>query len=75
MFHIVINYCNNLKLKGVKVSAPGNSPNTDGIHVQMSTGVSIVGTKMGIKNRVSELYGETNYSIGSLGKDAKEAGV
>lgn len=42
MFHIVINGCTNVKLQGVKVSASGNSPNTDGIHVQLSTGVTLL---------------------------------
>ncbi|CAL9025149.1 unnamed protein product [Prunus brigantina] len=34
MFHIVINGCQDVRIKGVKVNAAGNSPNTDGIHVQ-----------------------------------------
>lgn len=46
MFHVVINGCNNVKLKGVKVLAAGNSPNTDGIHVQSSSIVSIFNTKI-----------------------------
>ncbi|CAN1288938.1 unnamed protein product [Linum perenne] len=89
MFHIVINFCNNVKLKGVKVTAPGNSPNTDGIHVQMSTGVSIVNTRIGtgddcvsIGPGANNLWIENvscgpghGISIGSLGKDVKEEGV
>ncbi|GMN22959.1 hypothetical protein TIFTF001_051271 [Ficus carica] len=47
MFHIVINGCNNVKLQGVKVSASGTSPNTDGIHVQASTGVTILNSQIG----------------------------
>lgn len=46
MFHIVINGCDNVKLQGVKVLAAGNSPNTDGIHVQSSSTVSILNTKI-----------------------------
>lgn len=46
MFHIVINGCNNVKLQGVRVSASGNSPNTDGIHVQKSSGVTILNSKI-----------------------------
>ncbi|CAK9150470.1 unnamed protein product [Ilex paraguariensis] len=42
IFHIVINGCHNVKLQGVKVLASGNSPNTDGIHVQLSSGVTIL---------------------------------
>lgn len=47
MFHIVINECNNVKAQGVKVSASGNSPNTDGIHVQSSSGVTILNSRIG----------------------------
>ncbi|PON50582.1 Glycoside hydrolase [Trema orientale] len=89
MFHIVINGCNNVKLQGVKVTASGNSPNTDGIHVQLSTGVTILNSKIGtgddcvsIGPGTSNLWIEDvacgpghGISIGSLGKDLKEAGV
>ncbi|KAF8365251.1 hypothetical protein HHK36_032737 [Tetracentron sinense] len=47
MFHIVINGCRNVNMRGVKITAPGDSPNTDGIHVQLSTAVMIMST--GIK--------------------------
>jgi polygalacturonase len=46
MFHIVVNGCRNLKMQGVKVFANGNSPNTDGIHVQSSSGVTILNSKI-----------------------------
>ncbi|CAH8305931.1 unnamed protein product [Eruca vesicaria subsp. sativa] len=46
MFHVVINACNNVMLQGVKVLAARNSPNTDGIHVQSSSTVSIFNTKI-----------------------------
>lgn len=46
MFHIVVNGCHNVKMQGVKVTASGNSPNTDGIHVQMSSGVTILNSKI-----------------------------
>lgn len=42
MFHIVINGCQNVHMEGVKVIAAGNSPNTDGIHVQRSINVAII---------------------------------
>ncbi|XP_072965199.1 polygalacturonase-like [Typha angustifolia] len=41
LFHIVILRCHGVTVNGVNIRAPGNSPNTDGIHVQMSTGVTI----------------------------------
>lgn len=46
MFHIVVNGCHNVKMQGVKVTASGSSPNTDGIHVQMSSGVTILNSKI-----------------------------
>lgn len=46
MFHIVINGCHVVKLQGVRVSASGHSPNTDGIHVQLSSGVTILDTQI-----------------------------
>lgn len=47
MFNIDINGCHNAKLQGITVSSPGNSPNTDGIHVQMSSDVTILNSKVG----------------------------
>ncbi|KAK9141407.1 hypothetical protein Scep_011088 [Stephania cephalantha] len=89
MFHIVINGCKNVNVRGVMIAAPGDSPNTDGIHVQMSTGVSI--TKSGIKTGddcisigpgTNNLWMESiacgpghGISIGSLAKGLKEPGV
>ncbi|KAL2507176.1 Pectin lyase-like superfamily protein [Forsythia ovata] len=89
MFHIVINGCDNIKVQGVKVLASGNSPNTDGIHVQLSTRVTILDSKIStgddcvsIGPGTSNLWIENvacgpghGISIGSLGKDLKEAGV
>ncbi|KAJ4723872.1 Polygalacturonase [Melia azedarach] len=89
LYHIVFNGCDNVKMQGVKVSASGNSPNTDGIHVQSSTAVTIMNTKISTGDDcVSVGPGTTNLwienvacgpghgiSIGSLGKEAKEAGV
>ena len=47
LYHIVVNGCQNVKMQGVKVIAPGNSPNTDGIHVQLSSSVTILNSKIG----------------------------
>lgn len=41
--HLVINGCNNVVVQNVKAIAPDQSPNTDGIHVQTSKGVTIIG--------------------------------
>ncbi|KAF7851380.1 hypothetical protein BT93_L4051 [Corymbia citriodora subsp. variegata] len=87
--HIVINSCNNAVVRNVKVIAPDQSPNTDGIHVQSSTGVTITGsTLQSGDDCISIGPGTTNLymshikcgpghgiSIGSLGRDATEDGV
>ncbi|CAN8318292.1 unnamed protein product [Cochlearia groenlandica] len=89
MFHVAINGCNNVKLQGVKVLAAGNSPNTDGIHVQSSSTVSIFNTKISTGDDCVSIGPGTNglwienvacgpghgISIGSLGKDNVESGV
>lgn len=89
LYHIVINGCKNVKMQGVKVSASGESPNTDGIHVQLSTGVTILSSNIGTGDDcISIGAGTTNLwieqitcgpghgiSIGSLGKELHEAGV
>ncbi|KAK2632139.1 hypothetical protein EUGRSUZ_L01949 [Eucalyptus grandis] len=89
LFHIVINGCQNVRLQGMKVFASGDSPNTDGIHVQLSSGVTIMNSKIGTGDDcVSVGAGTTNLwienvacgpghgiSIGSLGKELEEAGV
>lgn len=46
MFHILLYACTNAKLQGVSVSAPRLSPNTDGIHLSSSTGVTILNSKI-----------------------------
>lgn len=42
LYHIVFDGCENVKVEGVQISASSISPNTDGIHVQLSTGVTIL---------------------------------
>ncbi|KAF6164607.1 hypothetical protein GIB67_032835 [Kingdonia uniflora] len=89
MFHIVINGCENVNIQGVQITAPGNSPNTDGIHVQLSTGVTIMNTGIktgddcisigpGTKNLWIEKVAcgpGHGISIGSLAKGLDEPGV
>ncbi|XP_010451678.1 PREDICTED: polygalacturonase-like [Camelina sativa] len=89
MFHIVINRCRDVKLDDIQIVADGKSPNTDGIHVQLSTDVEIRNASIktgddcisigpGTKNlwveRVTCGPGH-GISIGSLGKDREEEGV
>ncbi|KAL9251036.1 Polygalacturonase-like protein, partial [Drosera capensis] len=89
LYHIVVNGCQNVNIHGVKVIASGASPNTDGIHVQLSSEITILNTNIGTGDDcISIGPGTTNMwmqkvvcgpghgiSIGSLGKDANEAGV
>ncbi|XP_010277790.1 PREDICTED: polygalacturonase-like [Nelumbo nucifera] len=87
--HVVVNGCSNVMVRGVKIVAPDLSPNTDGIHVQFSSGVTITRSSIktgddcvsigsGTKNlwidRVSCGPGH-GISIGSLAKDKNEQGV
>ncbi|XP_060181784.1 polygalacturonase-like [Lycium barbarum] len=89
MFHILLDGCHNAKLQGVKVSAPVNSPNTDGIHLQSSSSITILNSHIGTGDDcVSIGPGNNNLwieniacgpghgiSIGSLGWDLQERGV
>ncbi|KAL8049000.1 hypothetical protein ABFS82_07G106100 [Erythranthe guttata] len=87
--HLVINSCKNVKVSNVRIVAPDLSPNTDGIHVQSSTNVTI--TNIIIKTGddcISIGPGTRNLwmekiqcgpghgvSIGSLARDFIEDGV
>ncbi|KAJ1687988.1 hypothetical protein LUZ63_019378 [Rhynchospora breviuscula] len=89
LYHIVIDNCDGVTVQSVKISAPGNSPNTDGIHVQGSNGVTVTGASIQTGDDcVSIGPGTTNLwielvscgpghgiSIGSLGKGYNERGV
>lgn len=67
MFHIVIDRCHNVKVQGVKVSAAGNSPNTDGIHVQLSSSVTILNSNIATGDDcISIGPGTTNLWIESI---------
>ncbi|KAL5580356.1 hypothetical protein UlMin_012798 [Ulmus minor] len=87
--HISIKRCRNVHIKGVRVIAADNSPNTEGIHVQQSQNVVIEDSSMqtgddcisigpGTKNLWIENIAcgpGHGISIGSLGKGLKEEGV
>ncbi|KAG5562487.1 hypothetical protein RHGRI_005272 [Rhododendron griersonianum] len=89
MFHTVIYRCTNVKVQAMKISASANSPNTDGIHVESSSTVSIYNSMIAtgddcisIGPGTSNLWIENiacgpghGISIGSLGKKFQEAGV
>ncbi|GLT87964.1 hypothetical protein SLE2022_060130 [Rubroshorea leprosula] len=89
LYHIVINSCQNVAVEGVTTIAAGDSPNTDGIHVQLSsyvqitnciikTGDDCISIGPGTENLWIEhvICGPGHgISIGSLGKNLKERGV
>ncbi|KAJ4841807.1 hypothetical protein Tsubulata_049762, partial [Turnera subulata] len=89
MFHIVINGCQDVLVQGVRVIAAGDSPNTDGIHVQLSENVVIMNSSIktgddciSIGPGTENLWIEGvkcgpghGISIGSLAKDVEEPGV
>ncbi|GMN42461.1 hypothetical protein TIFTF001_011670 [Ficus carica] len=89
MFHIVVNHCQNVEMRGVKVMADGQSPNTDGIHVQQSRNVAIFNSTVRTGDDCVSIGPGTQIlwiermpcgpghgiSIGSLGKDLVEEGV
>ncbi|XP_054810066.1 probable polygalacturonase At1g80170 isoform X2 [Prosopis cineraria] len=86
--NFVISRCDAVRINGVKVSAPGDSPNTDGIHISESTNVVLQNSRIGtgddcvsIVNASSNIKMKRIYcgpghgiSIGSLGKD-NSAGI
>ncbi|KAF8026742.1 hypothetical protein BT93_F3271 [Corymbia citriodora subsp. variegata] len=87
--HVAVAGSSDVHLKSLTISAPDLSPNTDGIHLQESSDVSVQDSKIGsgddcisIGDRVSDIR-ITNIdcgpghgiSIGSLGKSGNEVDV
>ncbi|RWW01312.1 hypothetical protein BHE74_00035419 [Ensete ventricosum] len=68
-------------IQGATISAPAHSPNTDGIHIQKSSDVTVIDTSIETGDDcISIGEGTTNVwiekrSIGSLGGTPSEAGV
>lgn len=87
--HMNIFSCNNITIRDIKIRAPGNSPNTDGIHIGMSTNIIVsdsvissgddcVSLSPGTKNvDISNVKCGPGHgiSIGSLGGYANESDV
>lgn len=48
--HLKFDNCNGVLVHNVSISSPGNSPNTDGIHLQNSKDVLIYGSTMACGN-------------------------
>ncbi|KAH0773920.1 hypothetical protein KY290_011057 [Solanum tuberosum] len=87
--HVGIGYSSNVRVENVKITAPSGSPNTDGIHVQNSRGITIKGSIIktgddcisigpGSMNMWIEQIGcgpGHGISVGSLGSSNNEEGV
>lgn len=88
-FHLKFDDCNGVQVFDMSVSSPGDSPNTDGIHLQNTQNVVIHGTKLACGDDcISIQTGSSNVyihdvncgpghgiSIGSLGEDNTKACV
>ncbi|KAL4180372.1 hypothetical protein AMTRI_Chr13g91800 [Amborella trichopoda] len=66
-FHIVLLDCKNFKATNLQITAPATSPNTDGIHIERSTDVSISNSKIGTGDDcISIGHGNTRVSINGV---------
>ncbi|CAO2183735.1 unnamed protein product [Urochloa humidicola] len=88
-FHIALLGTKNIRISRLKISASSTSPNTDGIHIERSTGVSITDTHIATGDDcISIGQGNDNVevarvqcgpghgmSVGSLGRYAGEGDV
>ncbi|XP_031120742.1 exopolygalacturonase clone GBGE184-like [Ipomoea triloba] len=88
-FHMKVSDCSEFSVSKLHISAPGNSPNTDGVHISGSTNVNVTDLVVGTGDDcVSIGDGNTNLlvanvtcgpghgiSIGSLGKREQETDV
>ena len=53
---ISIEKCNNVGVKNVKITAPGDSPNTDGIHIVATKNIRISNSDIGTGNDPHTYY-------------------
>ncbi|KAL5976906.1 hypothetical protein ACLOJK_021242 [Asimina triloba] len=88
-FHFGIVDCRTFDISFVTITAPGNSPNTDGIHIERSSGVTVQSSKIGtgddcisIGHGSSQITAKSvtcgpghGISVGSLGKYQDEQDV
>lgn len=88
-FHLFITQCQNIRLYHLNITAPDNSPNTDGIHISQSNLVKIAKSSIGTGDDcIGMIRGCSNISIkkvtcgpghgisvGSLGKYDNETDV
>ncbi|XP_062177997.1 exopolygalacturonase-like isoform X1 [Alnus glutinosa] len=66
-FHIALVECKNFKGNNIKISAPANSPNTDGIHIERSSSVYFSGSHIGTGDDcISVGQGNSQVTISSI---------
>lgn len=66
-FHIFIVLSYNIKANNLNITAPGNSPNTDGIHISQTDIVSITNSIIGTGDDcVSIGHGSTNITVANI---------
>lgn len=63
-FHLTFDTCHAVEVHDVTIASPGDSPNTDGIHLAGSVGVSIHHTTIACGNNRAKT--EENQTINSL---------
>lgn len=66
-FHIAVLSCKNFKASNIKITAPANSPNTDGIHLERNSGVIIQKSNIGT--------GDDCISVGQGNSDITLTGI
>ena len=88
-FHINVLGCKSLQIQHVTITAPGNSPNTDGIHIGRSSSITITDANIGTGDDCISIGDGTQditvnqvtcgpghgISVGSLGKYQNEQPV
>lgn len=88
-FHFHIHGCSNISFSGLTITAPGTSPNTDGMHISLSDRISVSSSIIGTGDDcISIGHSTTNIaitnitcgpghgiSVGSLGKRPEEQSV
>lgn len=88
-FHLSVYESKNITLHDLKITAPGDSPNTDGIHISASSSVNVSSTVIGTGDDCIGIVQNSHnifitnvtcgpghgISVGSLGKWADDKGV
>ncbi|KAL6652227.1 hypothetical protein ACP70R_011152 [Stipagrostis hirtigluma subsp. patula] len=87
--HVVVSMSGNVTVRNLTITAPGDSPNTDGIHITESHDVNITGSSIGTGDDCVSVVSGSRFvtvdnitcgpghgvSVGSLGKNGETAAV